>query len=138
MSFALPSPWYHATMFGGGGVQVRHCRNKTDTLFEPSLAVARSCLPSPSKSPTATERGLLPTPKLLAAPKLPVPSPNKIETLSELKLATARSCLPSPLKSPTATELGLKPTPKLVAALKLPAPLPNKTDTLFEPSLATA
>ena len=69
--------------------------------------------------------------KLVAALKLPVPSPNKIDTLSEPMLATARSCLPSPLKSPTATELGRLPVPKLVGALKLPVPLPNKIDTCF-------
>src|SRR5436309_7499474 len=84
------------------------------------------------------ERGLLPAPKLVAALKLPAPSPKKIDTLAELKLATARSCLPSPLKSPTATEKGLVPAPKLVAALKLPAPSPKKIDTLFELKLATA
>ena len=100
--------------------------------------MARSCLPSPLKSPTATEKGLVPAPKLVAAPKLPVPSPNKIDTLFEFSLATARSCLPSPLKSPTATEPGIVPTPKLVAALKLPVPLPNKIDTLSESMLATA
>ena len=32
-----------------------HCRNKTDTLFGVALAVTRSCLPSPLKSPTATD-----------------------------------------------------------------------------------
>ena len=30
-------------------------RRRTDTLFEPELAAARSCTPSPLKSPTATE-----------------------------------------------------------------------------------
>ena len=76
-------------------------RIKIET-FELKLAVARSCLPSPLKSPTATERGLLPAPKLVGALKLPAPSPNKIDTL--FPAPTARSCLPSPLKSPTATE----------------------------------
>src|SRR5437588_8550090 len=83
------------------------------------LDTARSCLPSPLKSPTAIERGLLHTPKLVAALKLPAPLPNKTDMLSEFWLATAKSCLPSPLKSPTANERGAVPAPKLVAAAKL-------------------
>src|ERR1043166_4427361 len=102
------------------------------------LATARSWLPSPLKSPTATGTGLGPVTKFVAALKLPAPSPNKIDTLFEPSLATARSWLPSPLKSPTATVVGSLPTPKFVAALKLPVPSPNKIDTLFEISLATA
>src|SRR5437773_12414797 len=90
-----------------------------ETLVELLLARVRSCVSSPVKSPTATERGPVPAPKLVAALKLPAPSPKKIETSAELLLATARSCLPSPLKSPTATEKGLVPAPKLVAAVKL-------------------
>jgi hypothetical protein len=43
--------------------------SKTDK-FEFWLAVARSCLPSPLKSPTATERGLVPAPKFVAVEKL--------------------------------------------------------------------
>ena len=93
--------------------------NNTDTLFEPLLATARSCLPSPLKSPTATKKGPLPTLKLVAAPKPPAPLPSKSETLASPVLATARSCLPSPLKSPTATERGVVPTPKFVAGAKL-------------------
>src|SRR2546427_12897714 len=99
-------------------------------LAELMLATARSCLPSPLKSPTATEKGLVPAPKLAAALKLPAPSPKKIDTLAELKLATARSCLPSPLKSPTATEKGLVPAPKLVAAVRLTAPSANEIVTV--------
>ena len=115
-----------------------HCRNKTDTLFEPSLAVARSCLLLPSKSPTATETGPVSTAKLRAALNPPAPSPNKTDTLFEPLLVTARSCLPSPLKSPTTTEVGPLPTLKLVAAPKPPAPLPSKIETLAAPVLATA
>src|SRR5450432_3706005 len=90
----------------GVGVVVVQSRDKIDTLFESRLATATSCLPSPLKSPTATEKGLLPAPKLVAGLKLPAPSPSKIETVVELTRAsaTAMSCLPSPLKSPTATE----------------------------------
>src|SRR5580765_2541133 len=80
--------------------------NKTDTVpvHAPELAVARSCLPSPLKSPTATEKSGNPTKNAVAGPKLPVPSPNEIETVLELGPAVTRSCWPSPLKSPTATE----------------------------------
>ena len=90
----------------GVGVGAQEERNKIDTLFELWLTTARSWLPSPVKSPTATEREPLPVPKLVGALKFPAPSPNKIDTsLGSLQvLATARSCLPSLLKSPTATE----------------------------------
>src|SRR5262245_62409109 len=101
-----------------------------DTLLEPALAVARSRLPSLLKSPTATEKGLVPAPKLVAVPKPPVPLPNRMDTLLELglELAVARSRLPSLLKSPTATDQGAVPTPKLVAVPKPPVPLPNNMD----------
>src|SRR5437868_4694335 len=94
---------------GSGGVGVGvdpgpQIRNKIETLSESALATAKSCLPSPLKSPTAIETGALATPKFPPTLKLPAPSPNKIDTLSEPMLATTRSCLPSPLKSPTATE----------------------------------
>src|SRR5204862_4315912 len=91
----------------GDGEGAPQIRNKIDTLAVPWLARARSCMPSPLKSPTATELGALPTPKLVGELKLPAPLPNKIDTLFGTKLATARSCLLSPLKSPTITELGL-------------------------------
>src|SRR5438309_5700564 len=52
-----------------------HCRNKIDTSSTSRLATARSCLPSPLKSPTATEVQRNSAPKKAALPKLPVPSP---------------------------------------------------------------
>ena len=66
----------------------------------------------------------MPTAKLVAAPKLPLPRPGKSETLSLPLLAATMSVWPSPLKSPVATALG-SVTPaaaKLVAAAKLNAP----------------
>ena len=72
-------------------------------------------MPSPLKSPTATESVAVPAVKFVAVPKLPAPSPNKIETTSP-KSAMARSWLPSPLKSPTATDSGAKPLSKFVVA----------------------
>ncbi len=92
--------------------------NRTETLLLFQFATAKSNLPSPLKSPTITEWGLLPTEKLVAVPKLPVPVPNSTETLLLFQFATAKSNLPSPLKSPTVTELGLVPTVKLVGVLK--------------------
>ena len=60
--------------------------SSTETLFELLLAVARSRLPSPLKSPVATERE--PPPALkglpLAAANEPVPVPSNTETLPEL------------------------------------------------------
>ena len=44
-----------------------------DTLAESELATARSCPPSPFRSPTATEYGSKPTLKVLAAPNEPEP-----------------------------------------------------------------
>ena len=85
--------------------------SRMDTLEEPSLAVARSCLPSPLKSPTATETGEVPTVKLVAVIKDPLPVPSRMDTLLEPRLAVARSLMPSPLKSPTAAETGEVPAP---------------------------
>src|SRR6266404_9779511 len=45
---------------------------RIDTVEPSTFATARSSLPSPLKSPTATERGVLPAPKSLFGPKLPV------------------------------------------------------------------
>src|SRR5438128_2486728 len=87
----------------------------TETLLEKSLVTARSGLPSPLKSPTATEEGLVPVAKLCAGWKVPSPLPSSTDTSLEPELAVARSCTPSPLKSPTATDLGLLPTANLGA-----------------------
>ena len=43
--------------------------NNTETLLSSPFATAKSNLPSPLKSPTVTERGLLPTEKLVGVPK---------------------------------------------------------------------
>src|SRR5262244_2069181 len=84
----------------------------TETLLELALATARSSAPSPLKSPTATETGVLPTVRLCAGWKLPSPELKSTETLFERELATARSGTPSPLKSPAATKTGLRPVSK--------------------------
>src|SRR3989442_717044 len=85
-------------------------------------------MPSPLKSPTATDRGFLPTVKVRAAWKDPSPLPSSTETESEPALATARSGTPSPLKSPTATERACEPVAKPRAAWKVPSPLPSSTE----------
>ena len=73
----------------------------------------------------------MPTAKLVAAPKLPVPVPSRIEALLVVSFTTARSGLPSPLKSLTATWRGFVPTAKLVDAPKLPVPVPSWIETLL-------
>src|SRR5262245_30233321 len=110
--------------------------------MEPLLATARSGLPSPLKSPTATDLGLVPAPtvELWASGKSPAPSPSRIVTFLERWLATARSGLPSRLKSATVTELGFWPAPtvELLASGKSPVPSPKRIVTLWERELATA
>jgi hypothetical protein len=87
------------------------------------FAVARSGLPSPLKSPTATDRGFDPTANPVAAAIPPLPLPSSTDTLSEKKLATARAGLLSRLKSATATDCGLAPPPpNRACGAKLTAP----------------
>src|SRR5436190_1075824 len=102
-----------------------HCPSRIETEFEFWLAKAKSCFPSPLKSPIATETTTGPALTLVEPLKPPKPSPRRIETVPELKLATAKSCLPSALKSPIATERGEEPTLTLVEPLKPPKPSPN-------------
>ena len=97
----------------------------TETEFEPLFAVAKSDLPSPSKSPMATEKGFKPVPKSTLSAKLRLPMLDVFritETEFEPSFPTAKSGLLSPSKSPIATELGLVPVVKstLVAKLRLP------------------
>ena len=120
-----------------------------DTLAEPAFATARSGLPSPSRSPMATDCGDVPVVKsTLAAKLLAVMLPlaevlRNIDTLLEVKLATTRSSLPSPSRSPMATEAGDVPVVKSTLAAKLLAvmlPLAEvlrNTETLLAPA-ATA
>jgi hypothetical protein len=64
-------------------------RNKINTLAELTLVMARSCLPSPLKSPTATDWGLVPVPKFVAGLKLPTPSPNYFNNGSWQRISPA-------------------------------------------------
>ena len=74
--------------------------NKIETLSEPSLAVARSCLPSPLKSPTATKRGIVPVPKFAAAAKLTGLHVASVVTVNVNVLVVVG---PAPLKALTVT-----------------------------------
>src|SRR3954470_13624032 len=76
----------------GVAVSDAQALSRIDTLFTLGLAATRSCLPSPLKSATATDIGLLPTAKLVGAPKEPVPVPSSTNMLLEPELAVARSC----------------------------------------------
>jgi len=86
----------------------------TETLVEFWLAVAKSGLSSPLKSPIKTERGLVPVVKSVLTEKLGVEAPGVVvfkntETLFELKLVTVKSDLPSPFISPMEMEIGAVP-----------------------------
>ena len=91
--------------------------SRTATVLK--FATARSGLPSPLRSPIATENGFEPTAKSVFAPKEPTPVPRRTETFLLWKFATAKSGSPSPFRSPIATENGVVPTTKLVAAPKV-------------------
>src|SRR5262245_16489512 len=93
-----------------GAVGATYVFRSTPTVLPP--ATARSDLPSPLKSPTATEfAAVLPVEKvgIFVVGNVPFPVLNNTPTVVLLELATARSGLPSPLKSPTATEVGFDP-----------------------------
>src|SRR5437763_961032 len=90
--------------------------SSTETSLEAPSATARSGLPSPFRSPIATEMGWLWAPKLTAELKesvfeLTVVFSNT-ETSAVPALATARSGLPSPFMSPMATDSGRLWAPK--------------------------
>ena len=55
--------------------------SRIETLALSLFAVARSLLPSPLKSPIATEAGLPLMVKFVANPNDPVPVPSRIETV---------------------------------------------------------
>ena len=122
----------------------------TETEFELKFAAASSGLPSPSRSPMATELGLNPVVKSTLPAKLPAAMLPLVEVLRntetevELKFATARSALPSPSRSPMATDCGAVPVVKstlpaklLVVMLPLVEVLRN-TETEFAPELPFA
>src|SRR5947207_13480746 len=77
-------------------------------MLTPAFVTAKSSLPSPLKSPTATDWGPG-APKFTGALKVPSPLPSSTLTFLLPAFATARSSLPSPLKSPTAADVGFDP-----------------------------
>jgi hypothetical protein len=81
---AVPAAWSPKPTLPGAQAHRGLMLRSSDTSLEIWLAVARSGLPSPLKSPTATEAGSAPTAKLVAEPKAPLPSPSSTDTLSEL------------------------------------------------------
>src|SRR5947207_8469217 len=99
------------------------------------LATTRSDLPSPLKSPTATDLARYPTRLLLPLWKLPSPLPNNTQTLPGRgvggpvvpTVVTTKSALPSSLKSPIASDPSAA-TPWLMGAWKVPSPFPNTTE----------
>src|SRR5207237_1266913 len=98
--------------------------SSTDTVLELEFATARSSPPSPFRSPTVTEHGVVPVAKSCLAAKLDVVAPGAVvlsstDTVAELEFATARSSLPSRSTSPTVTENGVVPVGKSCLAAKL-------------------
>ncbi len=101
--------------------------------MEPALAVAKSGLPSPLKSPVATDTGSVPTRGLevFGQQNPPAPSPRRTAALSERLLATSTSFFAFPLMSAATTDSGLlMPSRTEKATLKLPVPSPRRTDRL--------
>jgi hypothetical protein len=98
--------------------------SSTDTVLLNWLATTRSGLPSPLKSPIATEVGSVPAEKLTAGAKEGVEDPggvvfSRTDTVLLPALATARSGRPSPFRSPTATEMGSAPVEGLIVGAKV-------------------
>src|SRR5437870_1055082 len=122
--------------------------SSTDTVSELKFATARSSLPSPFRSPIATDAGAVPVAKSWWAAKLGVAAPGAVvlsstDTMPELLFATARSNLPSPFRSPTVTNTGLLPALKSCLATKLGVAAPgtvalSSTDTVPEIKFMTA
>ena len=109
-------------------------------MLLPALPSTRSGLPSPLKSPTATDCGNRPAAKGLpgAGWNPPVPSPRRTVKSLELLLAVTISGLPSPLKSATATDCGPVPTANGLpaAGVNPPVPSPKRIVTVLSPKLA--
>ena len=111
----------------GGEGAVAGARQDADALAPP--VVTTSVLPSPLKSPTATEVMAKPESNEPAVLNEPSPLPVRTVTRPPERPATM-SGLPSPLRSPTATETAGPPTPKLRSPWKVPLPLPSSSLTV--------
>jgi hypothetical protein len=102
---------------------------RMEKLAPETLAVAKSCIPSPLKSPMAIDLGSSPTDTSETEVNPPNPSPKRMETSSSLLMTVAKSCIPSALKSPMAIDRGSSPTDTSVAEVKPPVPSPNRMET---------
>src|SRR5438105_15713470 len=80
--------------------------SSTETSVELKLATARSGLPSPFRSPIATEKAVLWATKFEAALHEHPPVPSSTDTSFVELLATARSGMPSAFRSPIAIDSG--------------------------------
>src|SRR5271166_6300927 len=98
------------------------------------LVTARSAMPSPLKSPTATNKGPPPTSYATGGWKLPSRLPSSTLTVPGLKLlqrklslqfVMAKSAMPSPLKSPIATPNGALPAGYVCCGWKVDMPGPT-------------
>ena len=92
-----------------GGSVVLEPEAVEDTDVEKLFATARSGLPSPFRSPRATDAGRVPVGKSVLSVKAGVDAPgaaafSRTDTEEAKWFATTRSDLPSPSRSPTATE----------------------------------
>src|SRR5262249_31943182 len=128
----------HGAGIGAGGVAAWSLEGavavarKTCTVPElTSLATARSGRPSPLKSATTTDEGLVPATKLTGRRKTPVPERRSTLTVPLEEFVTTRSGLPSPLTSATAKALGPLPAVgELLGAWNPPPPLLRSTLTV--------
>src|SRR5947209_6223447 len=101
-----------------GGTPVPALPSSTEIAMVCRLATARSCTPSPLRSPTVTYTGSLSTGKVCTGWKVPSPLPSSTDTVVSRWLVITRSGLPSRLKSPTAMKQGWMSTQQRVEAVR--------------------
>ena len=135
----LPAPIPISTLLAKLTVPLTDIFRKADALLLPAFVIARSSLPSPSKSPTTIEDGFVFADNVVTTPKLIPPGIDvvlrNIDTLLDPPFATAISVLPSPSKSATATELGFVPAVNCIEPnVSVPKTSPKlcNTETLLE------
>ncbi len=93
----------------GGEAAETVAQQHADRVGALAFAVTRSSLPSPLKSPTATQLGPAPVAKSVLAVKPPDSSPSRTLTVLASWFAVTRSGAKLPLKSPMATDSGPAP-----------------------------
>jgi hypothetical protein len=80
--------------------------SRIETLSSISFVTARSRMPLPVKSPTATAEGPFPTGIKIGARKLPSLRPSRIDTSLVLSSGMIRSSMPLPVRSAATTSGG--------------------------------